>query len=95
MKIKELQLQNIGPYSGRHKIDFNTSNSKNIILIGGQNGAGKTTILKAIKIGLYGCFAYGYKTENMSYFKEVESLLSYHAVKKERIYHFTHMGQEQ
>ncbi len=83
MKIKELQLQNIGPYSGRHKIDFNTSNSKNIILIGGQNGAGKTTILKAIKIGLYGCFAYGYKTENMSYFKEVESLLSYHAVNKE------------
>ncbi len=79
MKIKELRLQNIGPYVGQHRIDFSTSNEKNIILIGGQNGAGKTTILKAIKIGLYGCFAYGYKTENMSYMKEVEGILSYYS----------------
>lgn len=79
MKIKELRLQNIGPYVGQHRIDFSTSNEKNIILIGGQNGAGKTSILKAIKIGLYGCFAYGYKTENMSYMKEVEGILSYYS----------------
>lgn len=79
MKIKELHLQNIGPYVGQHKFDFSTSNEKNIILIGGQNGAGKTTILKAIKIGLYGCFAYGYKTENMSYMREIEGILSYYS----------------
>lgn len=79
MKIKELQLLNIGPYAGQHTLDFSTSNDKNIILIGGQNGAGKTTILKALKIGLYGCFAYGYKTENMSYMKEIEGLLSYYS----------------
>ncbi len=83
MKIKELQLLNIGPYVGRHTLDFSTSNKKNIILIGGQNGAGKTTILKALKIGLYGCFAYGYKTENMSYMKEIEGLLSYYSNSKE------------
>ena len=28
MKIKELRLQNIGPYVGQHRIDFSTSNEK-------------------------------------------------------------------
>lgn len=83
MKIKKLELLNIGPYVGKSEIDFSTSREKNIILIGGQNGAGKTTILKAIKVGLYGCFAYGYRTENMSYLKEVEGMLSYYATSNE------------
>lgn len=83
MKIKKMELLNIGPYVGQSEIDFSTTREKNIILIGGKNGAGKTTILKAIKIGLYGCFAYGYKTENMSYLKEVEGMFSYYATSNE------------
>ena len=79
MKIKELHLINIGPYVGDNLFDFNTADDKNIIMIGGKNGAGKTTLLKSIKIGLFGCFAYGFKTENSTYFKEVESLLSNYA----------------
>ena len=79
MKIKELTLTNIGPFVGRHTIDFTTGGGKNIVLIGGKNGAGKTTVLKSIKIGLYGCFAYGYKTENITYMKEIGSILSYFA----------------
>lgn len=79
MKIKELHLINIGPYIGDNLFDFNTADDKNIIMIGGKNGAGKTTLLKSIKIGLFGCFAYGFKTENSTYFKEVESLLSNYA----------------
>lgn len=76
MRINEIQLNNIGPYLGEHIFNLSTTDDKPLILIGGKNGAGKTTLLKSIKIGLFGCFAYGYKTENQTYFCEVEKLLS-------------------
>ena len=76
MYIKQLALTNIGPY--RHKNIFNltTQKTKNVILIGGKNGAGKTTFLEAFKLGLFGAFGYGYRTENDSYFQHVTSLLN-------------------
>lgn len=76
MYIKQLALTNIGPY--RHKNIFNltTQKKKNVILIGGKNGAGKTTFLEAFKLGLFGAFGYGYRTENDSYFQLVTSLLN-------------------
>ncbi|MRX73058.1 DNA sulfur modification protein DndD [Bacillus lacus] len=80
MYIKKIQLTNIGPYRGMHSIDLSTTKENNTILIGGENGAGKTTFLNSIKMGLFGSFAYGYKTENKEYFKKVESLLN-HAAK--------------
>jgi DNA sulfur modification protein DndD len=80
MYIRTIQLTNIGPYRGIHSIDLSTTKENNTILIGGENGAGKTTLLNSIKMGLFGSFAYGYKTENKEYFKKVESLLN-HAAK--------------
>jgi DNA sulfur modification protein DndD len=79
MFIKKIQLTNIGPYRGIHTIDLNTTSDQNTILIGGENGAGKTTLLNSIKMGLFGSFAFGYKTENKEYFKKVEGLLNHTA----------------
>lgn len=77
MKIKKIQLINIGPYINENCFDFNLSDSfRRMILIGGKNGAGKTTLFKAIKICLYGCVAYGYEAINAKYYAEVEKIIN-------------------
>lgn len=76
MKINYLKLNNIGPYVGEHVFDLKTNSSKNIVLIGGKNGAGKTTFLKALKYGLFGSFSLGYKTDTESYFNEIDTILN-------------------
>jgi len=83
MIINNIQLTNIGPYRGINKLDFTvkSKDKKNTILIGGQNGAGKTTLLNSFKLGLFGSYAFGYKTENNEYFNKVESMLNHHAKK--------------
>ena len=49
MKIKKIQLKNIGPYVDHNGFDFDIANSvKRMILIGGKNGAGKTTLIRLI-----------------------------------------------
>ncbi|WP_411334429.1 DNA sulfur modification protein DndD [Metabacillus indicus] len=83
MYLKQIQITNIGPYRGLHSIELDTTANNNTILIGGENGAGKTTFLNSIKLGLFGSFAYGYKTENKEYFKKVESMLNHSARFKE------------
>ena len=64
MKIKRIQVKNIGPYVNENSFDFDTSDvTKRMVLIGGKNGAGKTTLFNAIKICLYGCIAYGFESK--------------------------------
>ena len=41
MRPKELILHNIGPFTGEHRVDFDTLGS--LFLIYGQTGAGKTS----------------------------------------------------
>lgn len=77
MKIKTIEIKNIGPYIGENKISFDISDrSKRMVLIGGKNGAGKTTLFNAIKIGLYGCVAYGYEANNAKYYGEIEKIIN-------------------
>ena len=76
MKINYLKLNNIGPYVGEHKFMLNTNSSKNVILIGGKNGAGKTSFLRAVKYGLFGSFAMGFKTNTDTYYNEIKSLIN-------------------
>lgn len=54
MKIKSIELNNYRLYKGINKIDFQTENDKNIFLISGENGFGKTTFLHSLLWCLYG-----------------------------------------
>lgn len=77
MKIKRISLYNIGPYVGINTFDFSTSREKNIVLIGGKNGAGKTTFFKAIKTCLYGCKVWGYDAPGKDYFNIINGLVNF------------------
>lgn len=55
MHFSNIELYNYGIYKGKHSIALhNRTDRKNITLIGGMNGRGKTTILDAIFLCLYG-----------------------------------------
>ncbi|WP_283657670.1 AAA family ATPase [Paenibacillus sp. RC343] len=77
MQINKLVLRNIGAYYGNlNKFDFRTTSTNNVILLGGKNGAGKTTILESLRIVLFGSMAYGFITDNEPYFRKIRSLLN-------------------
>lgn len=54
MILQTLQLENFGLYQGKHELHFVPHEKKPVTLIGGLNGRGKTTLLDAITLGLYG-----------------------------------------
>lgn len=54
MLLRELSLKNIGLYRGEQSLVFSTEPERPITLIGGQNGSGKTTIIDALFIVMYG-----------------------------------------
>lgn len=76
MKIKRIELYNIGPYVGKNVFDLSIKKKKNIVLIGGKNGAGKTTFFKSIKTGLYGCRVWGFDAPGKEYFNIVSTLVN-------------------
>ena len=76
MKIKNIALFNIGPYVDLNTFDFTISKDKNIVLIGGKNGAGKTTFFKAIKTCLYGSKVWGFDAPGKEYFAIINGLIN-------------------
>lgn len=54
MKIKNIELYNYRLYKGVNKINFPNGRDKNIYLVSGQNGFGKTTFLHSLVWCLYG-----------------------------------------
>lgn len=58
MKIKKLIMHNFGVYASTNILEL--KGKKPVVLIGGMNGCGKTTILEAILLGLYGSNSFAY-----------------------------------
>ena len=79
MQITKLTLNNFSSYEDTNVFDFGVEDGKPIVLIGGQNGAGKTSLFTAIKIALYGPLAFGYTAFNTFYFKKIKSFINYNA----------------
>lgn len=54
MKIKNIELYNYRIYKGINRINFQNGSDKNVYLISGENGFGKTTFLHSLLWCLYG-----------------------------------------
>ena len=86
MKINKIVLYNFNSYEGRNEFDFScTDQNKNIILIGGKNGAGKTSLFTAIKIALYGPLTFGYVGVNNHYITKIKDCINSKAFQKDRV----------
>jgi len=65
--LEELTLHNFCAFGGRHTLDLAPpSDSKPIVLVGGMNGAGKTSLLEALQLALYGKNAKGLRNNEES-----------------------------
>ena len=63
MILRNIHLENFGLYSGRLELDLaprvRHGRHRPIVLVGGKNGVGKTTLLEAVRLALYGRRALG------------------------------------
>ena len=58
MIIDTVKINNFGVYAGTQALDLSPpSQERPVVLVGGLNGGGKTTLLDAIQLALYGRFA--------------------------------------
>lgn len=84
MKINRIILYNFNSFEGLNELDFTSQDpQKNIILIGGKNGAGKTSLFTAIKIALYGPLAFGYVSVNPHYISKIKDCINSKAFKND------------
>ncbi|KST67212.1 DNA sulfur modification protein DndD [Mastigocoleus testarum] len=83
MKFLELVLKNFGPYSGEQVINLDPKtddeNLRPIVLLGGMNGGGKTTLMDAIRLALYGHRAQCSTRGNLSYSDFLSQCVNSHA----------------
>lgn len=101
MIFLELVLQNFGPYLGRQVINLSPDiddRSRPIILLGGMNGGGKTTLMDALRLALYGHRAQCSNRGNLSYSDFLTQCVNSHTplVEKTRIeLAFEHIENDQ
>ena len=81
MYFTKIELHNYGIYKGTHEMHLSDKiGDRNIILVGGLNGRGKTTFHDAILIALYGKQALKYINEKArSYEKLLSDYINKHA----------------
>jgi len=77
MIIEKITLKNVGIYTGSVSMDLRPDSAdKPVILIGGLNGRGKTTLSNAILICLHGKNARCKLEESQGYLQMLESLIN-------------------
>lgn len=76
MKINNIILHNFGSYEGTTDFETRPCDGRNIVLIGGKNGTGKTTLFTAMRLCLYGYKSMGYKNPNSFYNRAVVKLIN-------------------
>ncbi len=54
MKIKQIEFNNFRIYHGNNSIDLTTTKGRNLVIVSGKNGFGKTTFLMGLVWCLYG-----------------------------------------
>lgn len=54
MRLHTLTMQAVGPFAGRHVVDFAALSAGGLFLLEGPTGAGKSTVIDAIVFALYG-----------------------------------------
>ena len=100
MLLERLILENYGIYGGRTEFELSCTPEKPIILVGGVNGAGKSTIFEAILVALYGKSHLGRKTTKKEYTQFIIDRIHNTAGKKgktgavEITFRFYHDGKE-
>ncbi|VVN56643.1 hypothetical protein PS687_02408 [Pseudomonas fluorescens] len=81
MIIKKLVLHNFRVFHGTHEIDLapqsDSQHQKPIVLIGGLNGAGKTSILTAIRFALHGRLAFDGIHQTRDYLDHISTLINH------------------
>ncbi len=85
MKINYIKLCNISSYYGESIFNFNITQNKNVILIGGQNGTGKTSLFTALKLALYGHLCFNYQSNNAMYLSKIKELINHDAFASDNV----------
>jgi len=105
MIIKSLSLNNFRVFNGVHDIDLAPKtdahgNNQPITLFGGLNGAGKTSILTAVQLSLYGRAAFGFNMSTTEYQEQLANLIHQGSTVKhnnasiELVFSYNQQGQE-
>jgi DNA sulfur modification protein DndD len=82
MIFEELVLADVGPFNGVHHIPLAPQSSERpVVLFGGLNGAGKTTVLESLLLALYGAHTPGSSRRAGGYEKYLDQLINHDADK--------------
>lgn len=77
MTIMRFELDNFGVYAGNQVLDFSQAGTdRPIVLVGGENGRGKTTLLEALFLVLYGKLSPLFASSGKSYQDYLESRIN-------------------
>lgn len=91
MQIKKVKLCNFSSYYGETEIDLSTADKKSIILIGGNNGAGKTSLFTAIKLALYGPQCFHFQDKNNQYTAKIKNLINHDAYMENTVHSYVEL----
>ena len=75
MILHKLTLNNVGLFRGQQTIRLTPNGKGPIILIGGMNGVGKTTLLDAVRLCLYGRRALGNRVSRNEYHEYLSEMI--------------------